>query len=694
MKTRWKWTAYGVGGLALLLGGAAVAVRVFLPPAKVKTLALERIGTALGREVRLADASLRLSGVRLVGLEVSEVPDFKAGKAFKARSVTATPRWWPLLARRELLVSAVDVEAPEFWVSPAPARKAPAGTAAPASPASAAAFSVSSLRVRGGALAYRGADGVTASLKGLDFNAKDVRPDGPVPFSLSFEYELRSGGSRRSGRLELQGTSDAAGGDLAKAWLAFEPLSLTFDGLKARATGKVTGFAAPKAEAELTLPRLERSHAPFLAAAPEGFALPSLSGPLKASVTEKGLQLESLELKGEGAAFSLKAAQDGTRWKVPALAASWGALRLTASGSADTGAKGGTTVDFKAKLEPLALAEAAKLVPGGAAYEAEGTFSAELTAKGPAADPALSGDVKLSKASLTVAKQRLSGLDAALALAPDSAAGALKGLVNGAAFEAKLDGKDLRKSPRLRLDAKLAKLDLSSLPAAKGAPGGPAKDGEAASDAADPAAPPAKPFHVQGTLTVGSVKHPNFEAGESKVTVDLRGRGSDPARMEGSVALRVGPGRFEDMSLLAAEKPFVKALLLPVVVLQKTAAFVKVPFFPRFDTVSFSEIRGDYALKDGVLTVRDSRLDGSTADAELSGTADLVKETLDMRAKVKIGGQGAIRIGGTVAFKVKGTMKAPDVSVDPVSILKQPAVEKAVDQTLKQGADLLKGLFK
>jgi hypothetical protein len=683
--------------LVLLVGGAAVAVRVFLPPAKVKALALDKLGETLGREVRLADASLRLSGVRLVGLEVSEVPDFKAGKAFKAKSVTATPRWWPLLARRELLISAVDVEAPEVWVSPAPARKAPAGApASPAAPAAAAAFSVSSLRAHGGSLTYKDAGGMTASLKGLDLNAKDLRPDGPVPYSLSFEYETRSAGARHAGRVEVQGSVDAAGGDLAKAWMAFEPLSLTLDGLKARATGKVTGFASPKLEAELTLPRLERSEAPFLAAAPEGFALPALSGPLKAAVTAKGLQLETLELKGEGAALSLKAAQDGTRWKVPATSASWGAVRLSASGSADTGAKGGAALDFKAELEPLALAEAAKLVPGGASYEAGGTLSAELAAKGAAADPALSGVVTLKDASFVVSKQRLTGLEAKLSLAPDTAAGTLKGKVNGADFEAKLDGKDLRKAPRLRLDARLAKLDLSTLPPAKGA----AKEGGGKNPVLKPAAedPAAKPFHVQGTLTVGSIKHPNFEASETKLTVDLKGRGADPARMDGTMALRVGPGRFEDMSLLAAEKPAVKLLLLPVVILQKAASFVKVPFFPRFDTFTFSEIRGDYLLTAGLLTVRESKLDGATADAELAGTADLPKDAVDMRVKVKFGGQGAIRMGATVPFTVTGKLSDPKVKVDPISILRQPsvekAVEKAVDPLLKQGSELFKGLFK
>lgn len=690
MTRRWRWAAYAAGALAALALTAAVAVRVFLPPAKVKALALEKLGKSLGREVRLADASVQLSGVRLAGLEVSEVPDFKAGKAFKAKSVTASPRWWPLIARREVLVGALTVESPEVWLSPAPEPKPGKKPAAPPGPsalraAPAAAFSVASLSVKGGAVTYADAKGLTASLKGLALEAKGVRLDGPVPVSLAFDFTVRSGGAAHAGRLELQGTVDAGGGDPAKAALTVEPLSLTCDGLKARASGRVSDFSAPQVEAELTLPKVA-------GVLPAGSALPALSGPLKARMTAKGLAVETLELKGEGASLSLKAAQDGAKWRVSSLEAAWGALRLAASGTADTGAKGGTAVDFKARLEPLALADAAKLVPGAAAYEAGGIFSADLAAKGPAAAPALSGEVTLKGASFTVAKQRVTALDGKLSLSPDSAAGTLKGRLNDAGFEAKLDGSDLRKAPRVRLDARLDKLDLSSLPAAQRAQGTGTEPATApAPSAQDPAA---KPFHVQGTLTVGAVKHPNFEAALSKLTVDLKGRGADPARLEGSVAVRVGPGRFEEMSLLAAEKPLVKALLLPVVVLQKTASFIKVPFFPRFDTVTFSEIRGDYALKDGVLTVRDSKLDGSTADAELSGTADLVKETLDMRAKVKIGGQGAIRLGGTVAFKVTGKLKQPEVAVDPVSLIKQPAVEKAVDQTLKQGAELLKGLFK
>lgn len=675
---RWRWAAVGLGGLVLLAAAAAVAVRVFLPPAKVKALALERLGGALGREVRLADASVSLQGVRLVGLEVSEVPDFKAGKAFKAKSVVATPRWWPLLARREVLVGALVIESPEAWLKPAPpAPKGAAGAAAGAA-APAAALSVGSLSVKDGALTYADPAGTLLRLSGLALTADGVRLDGPVPYSLGFDFSWRSGPAERRGRVEAQGSLDAARGDLAKATLSFEPLSVSVDGLKARATGKAAGLAAPTVEADLTLPPVER------------VKLPALAGPLKLKTTEKGLEVSQLELTGGGAALSLKARQDKARWTVPALTASWGALKLSASGTADTGAKGGTTVDVKARLEPMALAEAAKLVPGGAAYEASGTLSAELAAQGPAADPALSGVLTLEKAAFTAAKQKLSGVDARLTLAPDTAAGTLKGAFNGAPFEAKLDGKDLRRAPRLRLDARLEKLDLSTLPPAAKAP---EKDAApAGQDAAPPAA--AKPFHVQGSLVVGSIKHPNFSAGETKLVVDLKGRGADPAGLDGSVSVRVGPGRFEDLSLLASEKPLVKALLLPVHVLQKAAGFVKVPFFPRFDTMSFSEIRGDYALKGGVLTVRESKLDGATTDAELSGTADLVKETLDMRAKVRVGGQGIVRLSGTVGFKVTGTLKAPSVSVDPVSVIKQPAVEKAVDQTLKQGAELLKGLFK
>lgn len=698
---RWvKWVCVAAGAAVAVLAAAALTLRVLFPPEKVKALALTRISAALGREVRLKSADLGLRGVRLEGLEVSEVPDFKAGTALKAARLRVAVRLWPLLARREVLSDEVvlqDFEA-SYVERAAPPAAAPAPTPAAPPPAKAAAGAVLSVRkvsLEGGKVLYRSRDGLEVQLTQTAFSASGVRLDGPFAYSVSCFFSAKSGGASHSGRLSAQGEFDPASGDLAKAGMTLSPLSVTVDGLSAKADGRLDGLRQPRAALELSLPALTRGNTPALAALPEGFSLPALSGPLKASVGPKGLSVEMLSLKGEGAALELSAAQNGTRWDLPKARLSWGPVFLSVSGTSDAGAKGGPSIDLRVRLDPMSLAKAAELVPGASVYEAAGTLSAEVLAKGRASDPALSGAVTLTDAAAKVSGQTLSGVAASLTLTPDTAAGTLKGTLNGSPFQAKLDGKTLRTAPDVRLDARLDRLDLASLPAGASAEGAEAKKG-------GKAAPPerakgggaGKPFKAVGTLAVGAVKHANFEASEAKLSFDLKGVGSDQARLDGSATLHIGPGRFEDLKLLASDKPILKALLLPVIILQKTASFIRVPFFPSFDTFTFTEIRGDYAVKDGVLTVRQSKLDGSAADAELSGTLDLLKDALDMRAKVRIGGQGAVKLGGTVAFKVRGTMAAPAVSVDAASILKQPAVDKAVGDVLKQGENLLKGLFK
>ncbi len=704
-----RWAGLSAAALLALLAASALTLRILFPPARVKTLALAKLSAALGRQVRLADAAVSLRGARLEGLEVSEVPDFKAGTALKARVVRVSPQLWPLLARRAVIVDELAVQdfeagySPKAAAKPAPkaAAKSPGPTAAPSAPraAAGAAFSVARLSLSDGVLTYKDA-GFSARLSKVTLTASGVKPSGPVPVALSFDFRARSGGTDHAGAFELKGKLDAAGGDLGRASLSFTPLAVTLDGLKAKAAGAVTDFLAPRVDAELSLPSLSQRSHPALASLPPGMAMPALSGPLKLSFGPKGASIEKLDLKGDLASLALKAAQDGTRWKVSGLALTWGAVSLTADGTADTGAKGGPTVDVKARLAPLSLSEAAELVPGGDIYAPSGTMSALLSAKGPAAAPGLSGDVTLTGAAATVSGQRLEGVDGKLTLSPDSAAGHLKGRLNGLPFDATLDGRDLKTAPRLKLDARLDRLDLAAAKTETPQGGGkPSKAERAAAKApalllAPAAGPAGKPFSASGTLVIGAIHHPNFEAAESKFGFDIKGRGSDLTKVDGSVTMRIGPGKFDDLKLVAAEKPMLKALLLPLLVLQKTASLVKVPLFPRFDTMSFSEITGSYAMKDGVLTVKQSKLDGGTADAELSGTADLVKDALDLRAKVRIGGQGAVHLSGTVAFKVAGSLAAPSVSLDATSILHQPAVQKTVDEAVKQGRDLLKNIFK
>ena len=91
-------------------------------------------------------------------------------------------------------------------------------------------------------------------------------------------------------------------------------------------------------------------------------------------------------------------------------------------------------------------------------------------------------------------------------------------------------------------------------------------------------------------------------------------------------------------------------------------------------------------------------MDSSAGFVTASGTADLGRNALALRLDTKLAEQGPLRLSGPVGFTVTGTPAEPVVKVDPVSLLKQPEVEKAVDNVRKAveegGKRLLENLLK
>ncbi|MEK9145400.1 MAG: AsmA-like C-terminal region-containing protein, partial [Elusimicrobiota bacterium] len=185
---------------------------------------------------------------------------------------------------------------------------------------------------------------------------------------------------------------------------------------------------------------------------------------------------------------------------------------------------------------------------------------------------------------------------------------------------------------------------------------------------------------------------------KAELAWDLRGLSKDLSGLEGWVKLKTGEGRFENLGLLASENPLLKTALLPFLILQKISGLVKIPLFPAFDRVAFREITGDYAFQKGVMAVKESHLDGSEAYVAVTGTADLPKDELDLRLSTKLGTQVGLRLSGPVGITVKGSLSDPKVSVDPLSIIKQPGVDKVIEGGKKMleegGKKLLEGLFK
>ena len=79
----------------------------------------------------------------------------------------------------------------------------------------------------------------------------------------------------------------------------------------------------------------------------------------------------------------------------------------------------------------------------------------------------------------------------------------------------------------------------------------------------------------------------------------------------------------------------------------------------------------------------------------MTGTADLGKDKLNLHISNRLPGK---TVAGPIGFKVRGSLKDPKVRLDPVSILKQPAVQKPIKKgkevLQKKGQELLRNLFK
>lgn len=717
----WKKLTLGGAAAALLLALlAVVALRVLYPPAKIKSIALEKIQTALGREVRIETASVGLGGVSLEGLEVSDLPDFKTGKCLSAGKVRLAVPLVSLLLKRELRVNSFVLD---DWsvrvvrrkdgslnVSQMPEKpedgseKAkPAGPDAEREPMP---LEVRTLSLTGGTVEYVDeAAGTSVKLTDTVLEASDLSRDRAFPATLGFKYAVK--GTRDvSGSLRFSGTVDPGAGKPAAAKIDLAPLEVALGKLRLRVEGSVRDFTGPEAELRLSVPKLPEAEVrKWVKGLPKGLPLPAaLNGTLSVKAAKDALDLRKLELKSKGLSVSVSAKQTPGKWELGPSRLSWGGSKLELSGSfprtdgvkpAKSGKKKKkkrkrgrkpkpAPFTLKLKAKPLFLPDIAAWAPPAKAYKLAGKAFLDLTVAGTGSSADVSGTARLAGAGLTAGGQTLSGLKGKVTLTPARVRGKVSGKLGKGDLSVLVDARNPR-GPKtsLRIEGSLSVLDLSSLPEASKKT--PKKTPQKA--AKKPKKKGKGQMAASGKLTIGKIVHPKFQAGESRLNWALKGLSSDPAKLNGSVDFRLGDGSFKDLRTLAKKKPMLRVVLMPLLILQRTAGKVKGVKYPKFDEVTFKDITGNYVFSGGRMSIKESHMDTSLAYVKMTGTADLVKDRLDLKVSNKL---LIKQIRGPIGFKVKGSLSNPQVKLDAASILKQPEVEKA----LKKGQDFLKGLFK
>lgn len=208
MKKRVRIALAVVVGLAVLLVILGLMLPRVIDMAWVRDLMAQQAQSALGREVKLGDAQLRIIPnirVQLGGLEVAEAPGFGTQPFVKVDKVYAAVRLLPLL-RKQVVVDRLVLDEPaisivrsedgtfsfEDLVKSEPENaEAPAQETAPSTEGSAAPrVAVSGIQVRRGKLTFldkQTAPHTTLEVSDLTAKVLDLAPSTPVKFDISAE---------------------------------------------------------------------------------------------------------------------------------------------------------------------------------------------------------------------------------------------------------------------------------------------------------------------------------------------------------------------------------------------------------------------------------------------------------------------------------------------------------------------------
>ncbi|MDD5628601.1 MAG: AsmA family protein, partial [Elusimicrobia bacterium] len=255
-------------GLAVLAAVALIALSLalkkFLPPDKVRELILTQSRKHLNREVRLQSVELgALSGLVVKGLEVSERPDFKAGKFVGVDSFQLRVKLVPLLYR-SVVIDSVKAGGLDARIV---RRKdgsfnfsdllAPATAAAPAPEAQAGlpfSLKVSQAALQRAALSFDDAvTGAQVKVSALDAKVWNLSPTSPCEADLSLAVNAKYQGRTHDAKLAWKGRADYAGGQLSKMSVSSKKLALEYSGIRLEATGRVSNLEAPDLDLEAAL---------------------------------------------------------------------------------------------------------------------------------------------------------------------------------------------------------------------------------------------------------------------------------------------------------------------------------------------------------------------------------------------------------------------------------------------------------
>ena len=314
------------------------------------------------------------------------------------------------------------------------------------------------------------------------------------------------------------------------------------------------------------------------------------------------------------------------------------------------------------------LEQFASFAPRLKSYALAGSVSGDLSARIKSSRFFYNAGMNITDGGITLFKtNRFADIDGHFTLSNGKVtANALTGTFNNSGFAASFGLEKSSDSVSITANAEIGDLDLTIFDQLENS------DSEPEAGAPEKAAPAAvRPLNLKCSLNVSTATQNNFLAKDVTLTTDLRNIEPDLRRLSGTAALKINGGYLTDIAKKDDTRDYVKILVLPLVMLQRITAIIRIPLFPDLRNITYTSIEGDYAFENGRMLIKKSVMDSSAALVNISGEINLADREIDALISAKVRGLVG-SVSGPLVFHVGGTFGKPDIDFKPLELISLP----------------------
>ncbi|MCK4935809.1 MAG: AsmA family protein [Elusimicrobiales bacterium] len=726
--------------LFVLFSGLLVffGLKHYFTPERIKKLIIDFAQKNTNREISLDSASLKLSGFAIKNLKISEYPSFEKGEFLTAKEFILTPSLRALL-KKKIKINSIAVKGLELQVievkknvynfadliEKEPKTKAKKSKTSPKGKSKPIDLMISDLTVTNSKMLFKNSAG-SFIFKNIKFEAENISPKAVFPYKAYFIMDVKTPSFKGELPASLSGDLNLPDFDAEKGEMNIKKAKISLGKINCMINGTLKNLIEPDAKLYIeTRPFSTTSLKPYFPQIPSKIGLPAFNADINFKLSANFMKIKkmsyhaaffsgdlsgrldwqpqfkynfNLDLKANipetnSSIIAKKFPAVPKNLKLPMLDIELRTLlkddlvrikhaKISTRKNAITTSinvrfpKKGMDINGSAQIKKGNIKEIAGIFPQLKEYALSGSFKGH-TKFSYKRKPVFNGLLNLTNFHGGTDLFRLNKVNGTLSFSDKKiAVKKLSGKLEDADFRVSLSAETYLKHPVIKFDGAISELKL---PPMKPAPKTPVKEtkDKAQKDAN------AIPIDISGAITIGKINHPNFVGREIAFKTDLKNIRPDMKDISGNTTFIVKDGKFSDLYQIAADYKIAKVVLSPILLLQKSSKAAKLKSLPDFNNIDYSLIDGNYTFNKGMMKIVKSTLNSNVADVKTSGKINLVNEKLDIRISAKLHKQSGISMSTAIDLIVKGTLTDPKVKPDVKSIIKQPAIKKAIDKNIK-----------